>query len=167
MQVTDQYFTSGLNCPQDVFLLIRSFLSAVKSEDAIGNQIRQFAPAGGFYLKPDLTRHSNTYDYAIVGLFACTAVLSITDLITTSIALHSGLREGNVMLLAAESLLKLSFLDTIAATKLSFIFGAAVLAFIGMRSEIPVTRRIVFSALAVFVLILLFVSVNNLVMITI
>ena len=89
----------------------------------------------------------------------------MTDLVTTSIALSSGLREGNVMLLAVESLLKMSFFQTIATTKLAFISGTAFLALIGMKSNVLTTRKIVFSSLAVFVVILLFVSVNNLLMI--
>jgi hypothetical protein len=142
-------------------------LSVANSEttDSISTrQIQQLTP-GGFYLKPGLRNTSYAYDYSVIGLFVCTVVLSVTDLVTTSIALRSGLKEGNIMLLTAESILKLNFFETIAATKLAFISGTAVLACVGMRSEIPMTRRIVFSSLAVFVLILLFVSVNNLVMI--
>jgi hypothetical protein len=106
------------------------------------------------------------YDFSVLGLFVCTVVLSVTDLLTTSIALHQGLREGNFMLLSFASLLRMSFFETIATTKLAFIAGTAVLAILGIRSELQLTRRIVFSALAVFVVLLLFVSLNNLVMIS-
>jgi hypothetical protein len=138
----------------------------VKNEDVIrsSGQIHQLAVPSDFYLKPGLSR-SNAYEYSIIGLFVCTVVLSVTDLVTTSIALSSGLREGNVMLLAVESLLKMSFFQTIATTKLAFISGTAFLALIGMKSNVLTTRKIVFSSLAVFVVILLFVSVNNLLMI--
>ena len=43
--------------------------------------------------------------------------------------------------------------------------GTAFLAILGVRSELQLTRKIVFSSLAVFVVLLLFVSLNNLVMI--
>ena len=120
----------------------------------------------GFYLKSSGTvRSISTYDFAVIALFSCTVVLSVTDLITTAIALRSGLQEGNVMLLDVASLLKLNFFQAIADTKLAFISGAALLALIGIRSDIQLTRRIVFSSLAIFVVLLLFVSLNNLLMI--
>ena len=102
---------------------------------------------------------------AVISLFICTVVLSVTDLVTTSIALRAGLQEGNIMLLELASILRLSFFQAITATKLGFILGAGVLAYLGMKSEIQTTRKIVFSSLAVFVVLLLFVSLNNLVMI--
>lgn len=92
-------------------------------------------------------------------------VLSVTDLLTTSIALHEGLREGNIMLLSVASLLRMGFFETIATTKLAFIAGTALLTFLGLRSSVQLTRKIVFSSLAVFVALLIFVSLNNLVMI--
>jgi hypothetical protein len=92
-------------------------------------------------------------------------VLSVTDLVTTSIALHSGLREGNVMLLAVAAIFRMNFFQTIASIKLGFIAGTAILAFLGIRSDLLTTRKIVFSSLAVFVVLLLFVSLNNIVMI--
>jgi len=69
------------------------------------------------------------------------------------------------MLLGVASYFQLNFFQAITGTKLAFIFGAALLAIIGIRSNIQLTRKIVFSSLAVFVVLLLFVSVNNLVMI--
>lgn len=89
----------------------------------------------------------------------------MTDLVTTAMALHNGLREGNFLLLDLASLLKMNFFQTIAASKLGFISGAALLAFLGMNSETQLTRKVVFSSLAAFVVLLLFVSLNNLVMI--
>ena len=144
---------------------------SVKSKDSpLGSQsqIQQLnSPASGFYLKTSIgsSHRVGAYDFSIVGLFLCTVVLSVTDLLTTSIALHAGLREGNVMLLTVASILRMNFFQTIATTKLAFIAGTAFLAILGVRSEIQTTRKIVFSSLAVFVVLLLFVSLNNLVMI--
>jgi len=143
-------------------------LLGVKSEDAARGQIRQIStPASKFYLKAGVgpARRLGSYNISILALFVCTVVLSVTDLLTTSIALHSGLREGNMMLLAVASLFRMSFFQTIATTKLVFIAGTAFLAILGIRSEIQLTRKIVFSSLVVFVVLLLFVSLNNLVMI--
>lgn len=59
----------------------------------------------------------------------------------------------------------MNFFQTIAASKLGYISGTALLAFLGMYSDVQLTRKIVFSSLAAFVVLLLFVSLNNLVMI--
>jgi hypothetical protein len=138
----------------------------IKSEDISPGRIQQLS-ASSFYLKPGLPSQprASAYEFSIVGLFTCTVVLSVTDLLTTSIALHSGLREGNVMLLAVAAFSRMNFFQTIAATKLGFISGTALLTYIGIKSNIHSTRRIVFVSLAAFVVLLLFVSLNNLVMI--
>jgi hypothetical protein len=142
---------------------------SVGGEDLLdsGPRTRQLNTAAeNFYLKEGAAlRRVSAYDFAVIGLFCCTVILSVTDLITTSIALRSGLQEGNLLLLGVASMLRMSFFETIATTKLAFISGTAVLALLGIRSHLQLTRRIVFSSLAIFVVLLLFVSVNNLVMI--
>jgi hypothetical protein len=128
--------------------------------------IQQLGSVPGFYLKAgSVPRRVSAYEFSVIALFACTVILSVTDLLTTSIALNSGLREGNMMLLGVASFFRLTFFEAIAATKLGFISGTALLAFLGIRSDIHATRKIVFSSLAAFVILLLFVSLNNLVMI--
>jgi len=98
-------------------------------------------------------------------MFSCLVVLSLTDLLTTSIALRQGLSEGNIMLLGISSWLRLGFFQTIIATKIGFILGAALLVFLGWRSDLQTTRKIVLFAMLGFVLMLFFVSVNNLILI--
>jgi hypothetical protein len=138
----------------------------VTSDDSLGRSPEIGSPDTGLYLKSSrpVPRPSN-YDFAVISLFSCTVILSVTDLITTSFALRAGLQEGNVMLLGVASYFQLNFFQAIAGTKLAFIVGAATLAVVGIRSDIQLTRKIVFSSLAVFVVLLLFVSVNNLLMI--
>jgi hypothetical protein len=138
----------------------------VTRDDSLGHSPEIGSLDTGFYLKSSrpVPRPSN-YDFAVISLFSCTVILSVTDLITTSFALRAGLREGNVMLLGVASYFQLNFFQAIAGTKLAFIFGAAALAVVGIRSDIQLTRKIVFSSLAVFVVLLLLVSVNNLLMI--
>jgi len=80
-------------------------------------------------------------------------------------ALHDGLEEGNIMLLGIASAMRLSFFQTIATTKLGFIAGTAVLSFIGIKSNLQTTRKIVFGSMVAFVVLLLAVSLNNLVLI--
>jgi hypothetical protein len=98
-------------------------------------------------------------------MFSCLVVLSLTDLMTTSIALRQGLSEGNVMLLGISSWMKLGFFQTIIATKIGFILGAAMLVFLGWKSDLQTTRKIVLFSLFGFVLMLFFVSLNNLILI--
>jgi hypothetical protein len=80
-------------------------------------------------------------------------------------ALNNGLREGNIMLLGVASIMRLSFFQAIATTKLGFISGTAILALMGIRSNLQTTRKIVFGSMIVFVVILLLVSLNNLILI--
>jgi len=98
-------------------------------------------------------------------MFSCIIVLSITDLLTTSMALRQGLSEGNVILLGIASWMKLGFFQTIIATKIGFILGAGLLVFLGLRSSLQMTRKIILSSMIGFVLMLLFVSLNNLILI--
>ncbi|HXQ92133.1 MAG TPA: hypothetical protein VN739_03945 [Nitrososphaerales archaeon] len=92
--------------------------------------------------------------------------MSVTDLLTTSMALRDGLREGNVLLLGISSVMKLSFFQTIATTKLGFIMGTAALSFLGIKSNLQATRKIIFGSMIAFVVLLLFVSLNNLILIS-
>jgi hypothetical protein len=98
-------------------------------------------------------------------MFSCIVLLSVLDLATTSIALSQGLREGNVILLGIASWMRLGFYQTIIATKVGFIIGAGALVFLGIKSELQMTRKIVLSSMIGFVLMLFFVSVNNLILI--
>ncbi len=98
-------------------------------------------------------------------LFSCITLLSVIDLLTTSIALSQGLREGNVILLGIASAMRMGFFQTIIATKIGFILGAGVLVFLGVKSNHPMTRNIVLSSLTGFAIMLFFVSVNNLILI--
>ena len=166
MYVQYYCFASGLSDPEIVYPDL--ILLSINSEDSLGHasEIRQVDTGAGFYIKSGgAVPRISSYNFAVIALFSCTVVLSVTDLITTAIALRSGLQEGNVMLLGVASIFKLNFFQAIADTKLAFISGAALLALIGIRSNIQITRKIVFSSLAVFVVLLLFVSLNNLLMI--
>jgi hypothetical protein len=105
------------------------------------------------------------YKSVLALMFSCVIILSVVDLLTTSIALKQGLSEGNVMLLGIASLMKLGFFQTIIAIKIAFIFGAGSLVFLGLRSSLQMTRKIILSSMLGFVLMLLFVSLNNLILI--
>ena len=105
------------------------------------------------------------YKFVLGSMFSCIVLLSVLDLATTSIALSQGLREGNVILLGIASWMRLGFYQTIIATKVGFILGAGALVFLGIKSELQMTRKIVLSSLIGFVLMLFFVSVNNLILI--
>ena len=69
------------------------------------------------------------------------------------------------MLLGIASWIKLGFFQTIVATKIGFIIGAALLVLLGWRSDLLTTRKIVLLSLIGFVLMLFFVSLNNIILI--
>jgi len=109
----------------------------------------------------------SSYEFSLIALFSCTVVLSLTDLLTTSMALRDGMKEGNVMLLGIASVMRLSFFQAIATTKLGFITGTAALSFLGIKSNLQTTRKIVFGSMFAFVVLLLAVSLNNLILIAV
>jgi hypothetical protein len=108
---------------------------------------------------------SRRYSVTLVSLFASVVGLSGTDMLTTWMALNEGLKEGNLALLSFARIFDLSFFQAIALTKVGFILGAGVLVVFGMRSNIQSTRSIVMKSMIAFAILLLFVSLNNLVMI--
>jgi hypothetical protein len=123
-------------------------------------------PAPGGNVIP-LGFFGNFHQYKLVlgAMFSCLVVLSLMDLVTTSIALRQGLSEGNVMLLGISSWMRLGFFQTIIATKIGFILGAGTLVFLGWRSDLQTTRKIVLFSMFGFVLMLFLVSLNNLILI--
>jgi hypothetical protein len=85
-------------------------------------------------------------------------------MITTSIALGQGLREGNMALLDLARALDLTFFQALTLTKFGFVLGAAVLVILGMTSKVQSTRNLVLNSMTVFAVLLLLVSLNNLIM---
>jgi len=106
------------------------------------------------------------YEIGLVSTFICVVAFSLTDLVTTSIALKQGLREGNVLLLSIAHGLNLSFIQTITASKLGFILGAGVLMFLGIRSRANNTRKLMLSSMIIFAVLLFLVSMNNFILIS-
>ena len=100
---------------------------------------------------------------AVAGLLAIIAVLSLLDLITTSVAYGQGLAEGNSMLLESSRLLGVSVFNALVGTKVAFLLGVAGAAVIGARSRNVMTRRLTFALLVTFALTFAVVAVNNLV----
>jgi hypothetical protein len=142
----------------------------IKSDDSRSHGSVQVARADiGTALvgKNSLFSRISSYEFSLVALFSCTVVLSITDLLTTSMALRDGMREGNIMLLGIASAMGISFFQAIATTKLGFITGTAALSFLGIKSNLQMTRKIVFGSMIAFVVLLLVVSLNNLILIAI
>ena len=140
----------------------------VKSDDLLSHgsvQVSRVDIKSGIVRENSLIGRISSYEFSLLALFSCTVVLSVTDLLTTTMALRDGLEEGNIMLLGIASTMRLSFFQTIATTKLGFIAGTAVLSFVGIKSNLQTTRKIVFGSMVAFVVLLLAVSLNNLVLI--
>jgi hypothetical protein len=100
---------------------------------------------------------------AIVGLFSIIAFFCLVDLVTTFVAYGQGLAEGNSLLLDSSRLLGVSVFNALVGTKVVFLLGVALAAFIGARSRDVMTRRLTFVVLVAFALTFAVVSVNNLV----
>jgi hypothetical protein len=99
----------------------------------------------------------------IVGLFSVIAFFSFVDLITSFVAYGQGLAEGNSMLLESSRFLGISVFNALVGTKVVFLLGVALGAFIGAKSRDVMTRRLTLVVLLAFALTLAVVSVNNLV----
>ena len=108
---------------------------------------------------------SRRYALTLASLFASVVLLSGIDMLTTTIALNDGLREGNFALLAFARVFDLSFFQAIALSKVGFILGAGVLMMFGMKSNIQSTRNLVIKSMVAFAILLAFVSLNNVIMI--
>ena len=107
------------------------------------------------------------YEITLLSLFSLVVGLSLTDLLTTSIALREGLKEGNILLLNIANELNLSFFQTITATKIGFVLGAALLVYLGAKSTTQATKKLILRSMIVFAILLLVVSLNNLILISI
>jgi hypothetical protein len=106
---------------------------------------------------------SGRSEAAVLGLFSIIAFFSLVDLVTSSVAYGQGLSEGNSLLLESSRLLGVSVFNALVGTKVVFLLGVAVAAFIGARSRDAMTRRLTFVVLVAFALTFAVVSVNNLV----
>ncbi len=98
----------------------------------------------------------------LLGFFA---LFNLTDLLSTSIALRIGLEEANLMLLGVASALGVNVIVIMAALKAVFIFAMIVFGLIGIRSKNEKVRNMVFYFILGFILLFIYVSLNNIALI--
>jgi len=102
------------------------------------------------------------YTTVVASAFLASVVFTVTDFVTSFIALGEGFDEGNSLLIGLSGLLNLDTIDSLLVVKLAFVTGIAVLAVVGTRSRDRTTRKMILGCLAMFVVLLGAVSLNNL-----
>ena len=107
------------------------------------------------------------YEAGIVSFLAFLTVFSVTDLLTTSVALaRNGLYEGNSLIVLIANSFNMNLISTIALTKVVFVSGAVLVSILGIRSEDKKTKKIIFAAVGAFAMVFIFASLNNVYWIT-
>jgi hypothetical protein len=94
-------------------------------------------------------------------------IFSLSDILTSAIALGRGLQEGNVLLLALSSLTGIGLIDALGITKFFFLLGLGVVFVIGLRTKDSGVRFRALMVLLALAVLLLAVSINNLYLISI
>lgn len=114
--------------------------------------------------RPSLMGH---YKALFTALFSLCVLFSVTDMLSTAVALRMGLIESNVLLLAIGKALGLDIISALGVTKIVFIMGSFWAAFYGMQTKNQKMRRRALLVLAGLVVMLCIVSLNNLYWITV
>jgi len=111
------------------------------------------------FTSPPLSRLRGDLPFEV--LLLLNAIFSLTDLITSFVALQGGLIEGNPLLLGVSLATGMSILESLAVMKVLFVAVCASLALIGIRSTKKSTRSVVLGFLLASTLIFLIVSASN------
>jgi len=102
------------------------------------------------------------YTLGLRVVLAASVVLTVTDFLTSFIALHEGFVEGNSLLLGLSGVLNLGTIGSLLVTKTIFIAGVSALAVVGVKSPEPTTKKLMLASLATFVAVFACVTLNNL-----
>lgn len=98
----------------------------------------------------------------LLGFFA---FFNLMDLLSTAAALKNGLQESNVMLLGVASSTGINVLVIMALLKVVFIAGTIGLGVVGIKSTNHRIRSMAMYSILAFLLVFVFVALNNVVMI--
>ena len=98
----------------------------------------------------------------LLGFFS---FFNLMDLLSTSFALRSGLEESNLMLLGIATAIGVNVVVIMALLKVAFIAGTVVLGVVGVKSTNPKIRSMAMYAILAFLLVFVFVALNNVVVI--
>lgn len=102
------------------------------------------------------------YSLAVATLFVTGVVFTMVDFVTSFVGLGEGLTEGNSLLLGLAQASNLSTIYSLLVMKVAFIGLLAVVAVLGVKSSQGTTKKMMFACLAVFTVVFVCVSVNNL-----
>ena len=102
------------------------------------------------------------YGLAVATMFLTGAVFTMVDFVTSFVGLGDGLTEGNSLLLGLARASSLSTIYSLLIMKIAFIGLLAAVALLGVKSPQTTTKKMMFACLAVFTVLFVSVSVNNL-----
>lgn len=105
------------------------------------------------------------YEVIIAFLLGFFAFFNIMDLLSTALALKNGLQESNVMLLGVAASLGVNMVVFMALLKVIFITGTIILGIVGVKSTNQKIRSMAMYAILAFLLVFVFVALNNVVII--
>jgi hypothetical protein len=149
-------------CSGNYFKEITSILTSVIGMVGQGGKGGvQHGGLGLLHFASSTERFLNQYNVAMLVLFASCTVFSVTDFLTSSIAVYSGLSEANFVLTTTASLLGLSLPAAFAITKIQIIMGTALVGAIGIRSRDNRVRMIAMGVVSTFCILFLYATLNN------
>jgi len=118
----------------------------------------------GAFPRPNIGAH---YKALFTVLFSLCVIFSVTDMLSTAVALRMGLVESNFVLLAIGRALGLDTINTLGLTKIAFITGSFWAASYGVQTKNDKMRTRALLVLSGLVVMLAIVSINNLYWVTV
>jgi hypothetical protein len=102
------------------------------------------------------------YTLGLTAALLASVAFTITDFVTSFVALNRGFAEGNTLLTGLAGSLSLGTIGSLLVMKAVFIAGVSSLAVIGAKSQERTTKKLALASITVFVFVFACVSVNNL-----
>ena len=102
------------------------------------------------------------YTLGLAAVLLASVVFTITDFVTSFIALNKGFVEGNTMLTGLAGTLGLGTIGSMLIMKTVFIAGVSALALVGAKSQERTTKKLALASITIFVFVFACVSLNNL-----
>jgi hypothetical protein len=102
------------------------------------------------------------YTLGLASVLLASVVFTVTDFVTSFIALNEGFAEGNSLLTGLSATTSMGTIGSLLLAKTIFIAGISALAVVGLKSSERTTKKLMLASITVFVVVFACVSVNNL-----
>lgn len=102
------------------------------------------------------------YTLGLKAVLLGSVLFTITDLVTSFIALNEGFSEGNSLVTGLSEVSNLGTIGSLLLAKAIFIAGVSALALVGAKSPERATKKLALASLTIFVFVFASVSLNNL-----